>query len=104
MYFLIKIKSKIQQEQLIKIQKKKINSGNLNINNSKLLLKKNKTQNISALNFIENNQQQNNILNNILKKNSGSAYELLNNGDGKFTKDDFVMYCDVHNLFRNLDK
>ena len=59
--------------------KKKINSGNLNINNSKLLLKKNKTQNISALNFIENNQQQNNILNNILKKNSGSAYELLNN-------------------------
>ena len=59
--------------------KQKINSGNLNINNSKLLLKKNKTQNISALNFIENNQQQNNILNNILKKNSGSAYELLNN-------------------------
>ena len=59
--------------------KQKINSGNLNINNSKLLLKKNKTQNISALNFIENNQQQNNILNNILKKNSGSSYELLNN-------------------------
>jgi hypothetical protein len=35
---------------------------------------------------------------------SSRAYELLNNGDGKFTKDDFVMYCDVHNLFRNLDK
>ena len=74
---------KIYQETEYNLSKnkinQKINSGNLNINNSKLLLKKNKTQNISALNFIENNQQQNNILNNILKKNSGSAYELLNN-------------------------
>ena len=91
--------------------KQKINSGNLNIN-SKLYLKKNKTQNISALNFIENNKQKNNILNDILndnikfnigkssknflnltnsaenlKKNSGSEYELLNNINNNYLKD-----------------
>ena len=34
---------------------------------------------------------------------SNRAYEILNNGEEKFTKSDFVMYCDVHNLFRDLD-
>ena len=46
------------------------------------------------------------ILNKIKEKVdtlSSRAYELLNNNEGKFTKDDFVMYCDVHNLFRKLD-
>jgi len=90
--------------------KQKINIGNLKTN-SKLILKKNMTQNISALNFVENNQQGNkdfkNILNdnikfNIgkssqnflnstnstenLKKNSGSAYELLNNINNNYLK------------------
>lgn len=47
------------------------------------------------------------ILNKIKEKVdtlSSRAYELLNNNEEKFTKDDFVMYCDVHNLFRSLDK
>ena len=90
--------------------KQKINICNLKTN-SKLILKKNMTQNISALNFVENNQQGNkdfkNILNdnikfNIgkssqnflnstnstenLKKNSGSAYELLNNINNNYLK------------------
>ena len=84
--------------------KQKINLGNLNTN-SKLFLKKNMTQNISALNFTESNiTQENNVLKNILsnnikfnigkssqnflnsknsvqnlKKNAASEYELLNN-------------------------
>ena len=35
---------------------------------------------------------------------SKRAYEIINNNEEKFTKEDFVMYCDVHNLFRDLDK
>ena len=65
--------------------KQKINFGDLNTN-SKLHLKKNMTQNTSALNNIQFNigKSSQNILNSKnsaenLKKNSGSAYELLNN-------------------------
>ena len=86
--------------------KQKINLANLNTN-SKLFLKKNMTQNISALNFTEGNTtQENKVLKNILnnnikfnigkssqnflnskistenlKKNAASEYELLNNID-----------------------
>lgn len=35
---------------------------------------------------------------------SKRSYEILNNNEDKFNKSDFVMYCDVHNLFRDLDK
>ena len=84
--------------------KQKINLGNLNTN-SKLFLKKNMTQNISALNFTESNiTPENKVLKNILssnikfnigksshnflnsknsaeklKKNAASEYELLKN-------------------------
>ena len=46
------------------------------------------------------------ILNQIKEKVdtlSTRAYEIINNNEEKFTKSDFVMYCDVHNLFRKLD-
>ena len=78
--------------------KQKVNIAKINTN-SKLFLKKNMTQNISALDFIDNNTSKNIINNNIkfnvgkssqnflnsnntkekLKKNAASAYELLNN-------------------------
>ena len=84
--------------------KQKINLGNLNIN-QKLFLKKNMTQNISALNFTESNiNSENRVLKNVLntnikfnigkssqnflnsknsvenlKKNAASEYELLSN-------------------------
>ena len=63
--------------------KQKINLGNLNTN-SKLFLKKNMTQNISALNFTESNITQENkalknILNNNIKFNIGkSSHNFLN--------------------------
>ena len=63
--------------------KQKINLGNINPN-SKLFLKKNMTQNISALNFTENNMAPDNkvlknILNNNIKFNIGrSSHNFLN--------------------------
>ena len=91
--------------------KPKININNLNVN-SKLFLKKNMTQNISALNFTESNitpdnKVLKNILNNNLKlnigkssqnflnsknsaenlrKNAASEYELLGNNDNNYFK------------------
>ena len=80
---------RIYQETEYNLSKNKIkqiiNFGDLNTN-SKLHLKKNMTQNISALNNIQFNigKSSQNLLNSKnsaenLKKNSGSAYELLNN-------------------------
>lgn len=44
----------------------------------------------------------NKIINNV-DTLSNRANEILNSNEEKFTKNDFVMYCDVHNLFRDLD-
>ena len=76
---------KIYQEMEYNLSKNKIKQK-INFGDSKLHLKKNMTQNISALNNIQFNigKSSQNVLNSKyskenLKKNSGSAYELLNN-------------------------